>query len=100
MEMNLNMTVYGVNKITVDRDVYCSVFCGQAPTDPTATKGNEVMKLSADPVVFDQVGDMKPGDNIEFIAVLKRAAGGKSQPYLVGVVPKKTPAGTAKPDNK
>ncbi len=100
MQMQLMMTVYGVNKITVDRDVYCSVFCGQPATDPTVTKGNEVLKMSADPVVFDQIGEFNPGDDIEFIAELKRAAGGKSQPYLVGVVPKKPTASTTKSDAK
>ena len=89
MDLQMNLTVYGVNKVTVDRDTYCSVFCGQPASDPAVTKGNEVMKLSADPVVFDQVGELKPGDDVEFTAILKRAAGGKSQPYLTGVIPKK-----------
>ncbi|MEP5229864.1 MAG: hypothetical protein ABJQ78_00405 [Alloalcanivorax sp.] len=101
MQMQMNLTVFGVNKITVDRDVYCSVFAGQPATDPTQTRGYEVMKLSAEPEVFDQLADLKSGDEVEFISVLKRAAGGKSQPFLVGVVPKKAPQGsTPKPDSK
>lgn len=102
MQMQMNLTVFGVNKITVERDVYCSVFAGQPATDPTVTRGFEVMKLSADPEVFDQLSGLESGDEVEFISVLKRAAGGKSQPFLVGVVPKKAPQGgsTAKPDSK
>lgn len=96
MQMQMSLTVFGVNKIQVDRDVYCSVFAGQPATDPTQTRGFEVMKLSAEPEVFDQLPDLQSGDQVEFMAILKRAAGGKSQPYLVGVVPA-TPATPTKP---
>jgi len=96
MQFNLRTFVFGVNKVTVERDTYCSVFTGQTSTDPQVTRGLEVTKLSADPVVFEQLPeDFKPGDELEFIAILKRAAGGKSQPYLVGIVPKQRPAHTA-----
>ena len=87
-QFNIKTQVFGVNKVTVERDTFCSVFTGQTATDDQVTKGLEVTKVSADPCVFDQVPkDFKPGDEVEFVAILKRAAGGKSQPYLVGVVP-------------
>lgn len=88
MQFNIKTQVFGVNKVTVERDTFCSVFTGQPATDQQATKGLEVTKLSADPVVFDQMPKgFQPGDEVEFMAILKRAAGGKSQPFLVGIVP-------------
>jgi|SRR5690554_7415883 len=87
MQFQLKTTVFGVNKVQVEREVYCSVFTGQTPADPTATRGLEVTKVSADPCVFDQLPNLVPGAEVEFLAILKRAAGGKSQPYLIGVVP-------------
>ena len=92
MQFQLKTKVFGVNKVQVERDVYCSVFTGQNPSDPTATRGLEVTKVSADPCVFDQLPNLTPGEEVEFIAILKRAAGGKSQPYFVGVVPQPTRA--------
>ena len=88
MQFNLTTQVFGVNKVTVDGNTYCSVFTGQPSTDDQVTKGVEVTKLSADPVVFDQLPNgFEAGQDLEFIAILKRAAGGKSQPYLTGIVP-------------
>lgn len=92
MQFQLTTKVFGVNKVTVDRDVFCSVFTGQPATDPTATRGLEITKMSADPVIFDQLPKLNAGDDVTFLAILKRAAGGKSQPYLVGVVPESKPA--------
>lgn len=87
MQFQMQTQVFGCNKMTMDGKTYCSVFTGQPATDPAATRGLEVTKIGADPVVFDQLQHLKPGDDVEFLAVLKRAAGGKSQPFLVGVVP-------------
>lgn len=88
MQFQLRTQLFGLNKVTVDGNTYCSVFTGQPSTDPQVTKGLEVTKVSADPGVFEQIpADFQPGQEVEFIAILKRAAGGKSQPYLVGVVP-------------
>ena len=96
MQFQLKSQVFGVNKVTVEKSVYCSVFTGQPSTDPQVTRGLEVTKLSADPVVFDQLPlDFQPGNELEFMAILKRAAGGKSQPYLVGIVPKNKPTTAA-----
>lgn len=95
MQFQLKTQVFGVNKITVDGNTYCSVFTGQPSTDETSVKGLEVTKVSADPIVFDQLPEtFTPGDQLEFIAMLRRAAGGKSQPYLVGIVPSAAKATT------
>lgn|SRR5690625_2333482 len=96
MQFNLKTQVFGANKMTVERNTFCSVFTGQPSTDPEQTKGLEVTKVSCDPVVFDQLPqDFKPGDYVEFIATMKRAAGGKSQPYFLGVVPTRAAAPSA-----
>lgn len=87
MQFQLTTRVFGINKVQVERETYCSAFTGQDPADPSVTRGFEITKLSADPVVFDQLLKLKAGDEVTFLAILKRAAGGKSQPYLVGVVP-------------
>lgn len=106
MQFNLRTQVFGVNKISVDGNTYCSVFTGQPTTDEQVTKGLEVTKVSADPAVFEQLpSDFQAGNELEFIAILKRAGGGKSQPYLVGIVPaapgqKAVPAPTAKAGDK
>lgn len=91
MQFQLTTQVFGCNRVTVDGTVFCSVFTGQPATDPTATHGLEVTKIGADPAVFDQLKNLKPGEDVDFLAVLKRAAGGKSQPFLVGVVPSAAP---------
>jgi hypothetical protein len=88
MQFEMISTFLGCSRVNVDGRIFCSVFTGQEPVgDNTAnTRGYEVTKIGADPEVFDQLHDVKAGDQIKFVALLKKAAGGKSQPYFVGVV--------------
>lgn len=91
MQFNIKTQVFGATKATVDGNTYVSVFTGQPTTTPDVVHGLEVTKMSADPSVFDQLKDLVPGQEVEFIAIIKRAAGGKSQPYFIGTVPSSSP---------
>jgi hypothetical protein len=105
MQFELTSTVFSCNKVTVEGRTYCSVFTGQAPVGDNAenTIGVEVTKISAEPDVFEQLkregyqAGQAPQD-FKFVAMLKKAANGKSQPHIIGVVPgqKTAPA----PDTK
>lgn len=97
MQFEMNVTVLGVTRVTVDGRTFSSVFTGQDPVGDNAanTRGYEVTKIGCDPQVFDQLPNLKPGDNVSFVAMLRKAAGGKSQPFFVGVVPEKAAGSTA-----
>lgn len=96
MQFEMNTTVLGISRVNVDGRIFCSVFTGQEPTGDNAanTRGYEVTKIGADPDVFDQLPKVEPGHEVRFIATLKKAAGGKSQPYFIGVVPTGKAPGT------
>ncbi|MFP3979476.1 hypothetical protein [Marinobacter sp. KMM 10035] len=95
MQFEMTSTVFSCNKVTVEGRTFCSIFTGQHPTGDNAenTLGLEVTKISADPQVFEQLRaeNFKPGDNVKLIAMIKKASGGKSQPFIVGVVPGQKP---------
>lgn len=91
MQFEMTSTVFGCTKVTVDGNTYCSIFTGQNPVGDNAanTLGLDVTKISAEPVIFDQLKaeGFKAGDSVKLVAMLKKAANGKSQPYIVGIVP-------------
>ena len=95
MQFEMTSTVFSCNKVTVEGRTFCSIFTGQHPTGDNAenTIGLEVTKISADPQVFEQLKaeNFKPGDNVKLVAMIKKAANGKSQPFIVGVVPGQKP---------
>ena len=103
MQFEIPTTLLGCRLVNVDGNKYCSVYTGQIPQWDNADsfRGYEVTKLSADPTVFDQLSDLKSPTERRLLAVLKMAARGKSQPYIVGVVPEtKAASSTSKPDSK
>lgn len=94
MQFEMTSTVFSATKVTVEGRTYCSVFTGQPPVGDNAenTLGVEVTKISAEPQVFDQL--KAEGFNAgqqpqvyKLVAMLKKAANGKSQPHIVGIVP-------------
>lgn len=95
MQFEMTSTVFGCTKVTVDGNTYCSMFTGQQPVGDNAmnTLGLDVTKISAEPAVFDQLKaeGFNAGDTIKLVCMLKKAANGKSQPYIVGVVPGQKP---------
>ncbi len=100
MQFEMTTTVFSANKVTVEGRAYCSVFTGQPPVGDNAenTLGVEVTKISAEPEVFEQLKreGYQPGQtpqDFKLVAMLKKAANGKSQPHIIAVVPgQKTPA--------
>lgn len=95
MQFEMTSTVFGCTKVTVDGNTYCSLFTGQQPVGNNAdnTLGLDVTKISAEPEVFSQLKSQgfKAGDDVKLVAMLKKAANGKSQPYIVGIVPGQRP---------
>ncbi len=104
MQFEMTASVFSVNKITVEGRTFCSMFTGQNPVGENAerTIGLEVTKISAEPAVFDQLKaeGFKPGDDLKLVAMLKKAAGGKSQPHIIGVVPNQKTAPAPEPQKK
>ncbi|WP_018404163.1 hypothetical protein [Marinobacter gelidimuriae] len=91
MQFEMTATVFSCNKVTVEGNTYCSIFTGQNPVGDNAanTLGLEITKIAADPSVFDQLSSdgFKSGQSVKLIAKLKKAANGKSQPHIIGIVP-------------
>lgn len=104
MQFEMTASVFSVNKITVEGRTFCSMFTGQTPVGENAktTLGLEVTKISAEPEVFDQLqkDGFNPGDDLKLVAMLKKAAGGKSQPHIIGVVPNQKTAPASEPQKK
>lgn len=93
MQFEYPTTVLGVTRMLVEGKPYCFVFVGAQP-EPDREKdchGFSIRKIPADPAVFDQLGDVRCGQpaNKTLFMILKQAAGGKSQPHVIGVVPQK-----------
>ncbi|MCY1276881.1 hypothetical protein D9M68_665030 [compost metagenome] len=90
MQFELTALCLNVKKVTVEGRTYCSAIIAREPMteqERQQNRGYLVQKVTAETVVFDQITDLdKPGQR-KFIATLVNAAGGKSQPHLLGVVP-------------
>lgn len=97
MQMEITLNLLSCTLVNVDGKNYCSIHSGQRPVGPATetTLGLEVTKIGAEPEVFHQLKarDFAPGDYVKFVAILRKAAQGKSQPHIIGVVPEqhKTP---------
>lgn len=104
MQFEMTSTVFNCRKMTIEGRTFCSVITGQAPVgDNSDTLGYEVTKIIAEPGIFDQLKQegYQPGQpprDFKLVAMLKTAAGGKSQPYIIGVVPSQKT--TTSPDAK
>lgn len=98
MQFEMTSTFLSCTTINVDNRSYCSVFTGQTPAGDAAsnTLGLEVTKITAEPDVFLQLKaqGFAVGDSVRFLATLKKAANGKSQPHIIGVVPGQKPEKT------
>ena len=93
MQFEYPTTVLGATRMLVEGKPYCFVFVGAQP-EPDREKdchGFSIRKIPADPAVFDQLNDVQYGQpaNKTLFMILKQAAGGKSQPHVIGVVPQK-----------
>ncbi|UCL85725.1 hypothetical protein [Pseudomonas sp. HS-18] len=90
MQFELTALCLNVKKVTVEGRTYCSAIIAREPMteqERQQNRGYLVQKVSAETTVFDQITDLdKPGPR-KFIATLVNAAGGKSQPHLMAVVP-------------
>ena len=89
MQMNGKMHILSAKRGTVDGNRYASVIAvsGEFRPDETDRKGLDVIKISCEPEFLDQLPKL-PAD-VEFITTLKGAAGGKSQPHIIGIKPGK-----------
>lgn len=104
MQFEYPTIVLGASRMVVEGRPYAFVFVG-AQAEPDKEKdvrGFSIRKIPADPSVFDQLADIEYGKPVQkiLLMILKQAAGGKSQPHVVGVVPTKVqqqaaPAGQA-----
>lgn len=100
MQFEYSAVVLGTSRMVVEGKPYAFVYVGAMP-EPDKEKdvhGFSIRKMPADPVVFDQLSDLEFGKPVtkNLICILKQAAGGKSQPHVVGVVPQKVSNGASK----
>lgn len=91
MQFEYPTTVLGATRMLVEGRPYAFVFVGETP-EPDRAKdchGFSIRKIPADPVVFDMLNDVRYGEPTRknLMMILKQAAGGKSQPHVIGVVP-------------
>jgi hypothetical protein len=89
MQFEYSTTVLGATRMLVEGRPYAFVFVG-AQAEPDREKdchGFSIRKIPTEPAVFDQLADVKYGQpvNKTLIMILKQAAGGKSQPHVIGV---------------
>lgn len=104
MQFEYPAIVLGASRMLVEGRPYAFVFVGSQPEPDRENdvRGFSIRKMPADPAVFDMLTDVEYGKPIQknLLMILKQAAGGKSQPHVVGVVPTKVqqqaaPAGQA-----
>ena len=93
MQFEYPATVLSATRVTVEGRTYAAVYVGDEPSPDKAddTHGFSIRKIPADPTVFEQIGQLNGPKNIKLLMMLKQAAGGKSQPHVVGVVPDQKP---------
>lgn len=89
MQFEYSAVVLGASRMVVEGKPYAFVYVGSLP-EPDKEKdvrGFSIRKMPADPAVFDQLNDLEFGkpSTKNLICILKQAAGGKSQPHVVGV---------------
>ncbi|MNF96284.1 hypothetical protein D3C84_790690 [compost metagenome] len=95
MQFELTALCLNVKKVTVEGRTFCSAIIAREPMNAGEREQNRgylVQKVTADVGVFDQTASLDKPTSIKFLCTLVSAAGGKSQPHLLGVVP--TQSGT------
>ncbi|MDA8484601.1 MULTISPECIES: hypothetical protein [Pseudomonas] len=93
MQFELTALCLNVKKVTVEGRTYCSAIIAREPISAAEREQNRgylVQKVTADVGVFDQTSSLEKPTPIKFLCTLVSAAGGKSQPHLLGVVPGQT----------
>lgn len=98
MQFEITLEVIGVKRQVVENRAFINVYAVE-PMSPeqiaSGCTGLNVKKISADEEAVAQLPAYKPHDKIKFLAVLKDAAGGKSAPHILGVVPAGKQSSTA-----
>lgn len=91
MQFEFTANLIGVRRQVVEGRAFVSVYVGEeTPAEELAngSSGTKIKKIPADESLIPQIPAgyrlMQP---VKFLAVLKDAAGGKSQPHIIGVVP-------------
>ncbi|MCR4511122.1 conserved hypothetical protein [Pseudomonas sp. 8BK] len=90
MQFELTALCLNVKKVTVEGRTYCSAIIAREPQTEAELQQNRgylVQKVTAEVAVFDQTKDLDKPTVRKFLCTLVSAAGGKSQPHLLGVVP-------------
>lgn len=91
MEFEIEVQLLGVRRQVIERNTFVSVFVGDDATPEeiaNGCSGIRIKKIPAEESIISQLPQgYKPMQRVRFKAVLKDAAGGKSQPHIIGVVP-------------
>lgn|SRR5690554_2783506 len=94
MQFEFLANVLGVRRQVVEGRSFVSIYVGEETPDEEKANGSsglKIKKIPADEAVIPQIpAGYKPLQQMRFLAVLKDAAGGKSQPHIIGVVPAST----------
>lgn len=96
MQFEFVANVLGVRRQVVEGRAFVNVYVAEeTPPEEQAngSSGFKVKKIPADEALIPQIpAGYRPPHAMRFIAVLVDAAGGKSQPRIIGVVPANAPA--------
>lgn len=92
MQFEFKGSLLGIKRQVVEQRVFCNAFLGEVTTEEDKANGSsglQIRKIPIDEAVINMLPDYKPQQVLTFLAVLKSAAGGKSQPHIIGIVPAK-----------
>lgn len=91
MQFEFTANLLGFRRQVVEGRTFVSAYVGEempAEEQANGSSGLKIKKIPADESVIPQLPvGYRPMQPVKFLAVLKDAAGGKSQPHIIGVVP-------------
>lgn len=88
MQFEVAVKLLGVRRQVVENRAFVNFFVSEetAPEDAAnGCSGLHIKKIPADEGVIAMLPPYKPGQDIKLVCILKSAAGGKSQPHVIGV---------------
>lgn len=89
MNQQMNVQVYGGSIARMDGQAFASLYVGQHVEDEAEqnAKGIEIMKVSCDERVYEEMKSDKYPFDATISVRLKKAAGGKMGQHCIGIKP-------------
>lgn len=88
MNQAINVEVYGATYFRSESgQTHCSLFCGQPFEEGADGKGIELMKISCEETVYQNLNAPEYPVKCQLEIKLKKAAGGKMGQHCIGIKP-------------